>query len=197
MLRVMMLAVVLAVVATACTQTTGDTSATETTTIVFDLDDQTYTVTRPVGCDAEPGSPSDLDSEPEQWLAFGEYKRWFDAAGCPVRIDVISNINGAAHCDLEDAEFITIGRPLGRSIIALPPNTMNRYVWNANGVIQAIPSGEIIEVSDLPATAIDTGYVQGNRQLWIDDESDSVLYVVEDGGRALVLVLDFEAGLCS
>ena len=197
MLRVVMLTVVLAVTAAACAQTNGDGSATDTTTIVFDVDDQTYTVTRPVGCDAEPDSPTDRNSEPQQWLAFGEYKRWLDAEGCPVRIDVISNINGAEHCDLEDAEFVTIGRPLGRSIISLPPETMNRYVWNADGVIQGMPPGEIIELSDLPTTAIDTGYVQGNRQLWIDDESDSVVYVVEDGERALVFVLDFEAGLCS
>ncbi len=153
MLRVLLLTVVLAVTAVACTQTIDDASVTETTTIVFDADDETLTVTRPVGCDAEPGSPTDLDSEPEQWLAFGEYRRWFDAEGCPVRIDVISNINGAEHCDLEDAEFITIGRPLGTSIISLPPNTMNRYVWNANGVIPGMPSGETIEISELPTTS--------------------------------------------
>ncbi len=196
MLRVMMLTVVLAMVAAACTQTTGDASATETTTIVFDLDDQTYTVTRPVGCDAEAGSPTDLESEPEQWLAFGEYKRWFDAEGCPVRIDVISNIDGAAHCDLEDAEFITIGRPLGTSIISLPPNTMNRYVWNANGVIPGMPSGETIELSELPTTALDTGYVQGQEHLWLDDASESVIYVV-NGDAARILVVDFEAGICA
>lgn len=197
MLRVTMLTVVLAVTATACTQAIDDASVTETTTIVFDADDETLTVSRPVGCDAEPGSPTDLDSEPAQWLAFGDYKRWFDAEGCPVRIDVISNINGAEHCDLEDAEFITIGRPLGRSIISLPPETMNRYVWNADGVIEGMPPGETIEISELPASAIDTGYVQGDRQLWIDGESESVIYVVEDGGRALVFVMDPEAGICA
>ncbi|NHZ71424.1 MAG: hypothetical protein GWP18_07255 [Proteobacteria bacterium] len=179
------------------TQTIGDdVSVTETTTIVFDLDDQTDTVTRPVGCDAEPDSPTDLNSEPAQWLAFGEYKRWLDAEGCPVRIDVISNINGAPHCELQDAEFITIGRPLGTSIISLPPNTMNRYVWNANGVIPGMAPGETIDLADLPATALDTGYVQGQDHLWIDEGTESKLYVV-NGDTARVLIMDLEAGICA
>jgi len=220
MLRVIVLTIVLAVSAAACAQTTGgdagdrsvtesttvvdtdrgadagDVLVTETTTIVFDLDDQAYTVTRPVGCDAEPGSPTDLDSEPAQWLAFGEYKRWSDAQGCPVRIDVISHINGAAHCDLQDAEFITVGRPLGEAVTALSPTTANRYVWNAHGVIPGLPPGETMTTSDLPETSADTRYVQGDTQLWLDESDESVLFIVE-GDMAKVFVRDFEAGICA
>jgi hypothetical protein len=199
MLRVMVLTIVLAVTAAACTRAAdgeaGDVSVTETTTIVFDLDDQTYTVTRPVGCDAEPGSPTDLDSEPAQWLAFGEYKRWFDTAGCPVRIDVISHINGATHCDLQEAEFITIGRPLGSGVEYLSPEVANRYVWNEDGVIPGLLPGETMATSDLPETATDTGYVQGDSRLWLDESDESVLFIV-DGDTARVFIRDFEAGVC-
>jgi hypothetical protein len=218
MLKLVAIAVVLAVTAAACVEATdddlaveetttatsqvdrepdtGDVSVTETTTIVFELDDQTYTVTRPVGCDAEPGSPTDLDAEPAQWLAFGDYKRWSDAEGCPVRVDVISNINGAAHCELQDAEFISIGRPLGAPVTSLSPATANRYVWNANGVIPGLPPGETVPTSALPDTGFDTGYIQGESELWLDAADESVLFVV-DGDTTRVFVRDFEAGICA
>ncbi len=200
MWRYSVLVVVLAVTAAACTRPTGgdtgDVSVTETTTIVFELDDQTYTVSRPVGCDAASEAPTDLDSEPAQWLAFGEYMRWFDAESCPVRVDVISHINGAEHCDVQDAEFITIGRPLGAAVKVLSPETANRYVWNADGVIGGLPSGETIAAADLPPTAADTGYVQGDKHLWLDEADESVLYVVAND-TVQVFVRDFEAGLCA
>jgi len=199
MWRYSALAAVLVLVVAACVQPTSDgavgSSVTETTTIVLVVDDQTITVTRPVGCVSEPGAPTDLDSEPSQWLAFGEYKRWSDSEGCPVRVDVVAHINGAEHCDVQDAEFITIGRPLGVGVEYLSPETANRYVWNAGGVVRGLPPAKTVSSSDLPASAVDTGYVREADRLWLDEADASVLYVVA-GETARVFVRDFEAGVC-
>lgn len=86
------------------------------TTILEIEDEGTIIVERPTGCESEPGSPTDLASEPAGWLAFGRYLRLTDLDGCPIRIDVISHIRGFEHCGSQSAEFITIGRELGESI---------------------------------------------------------------------------------
>ena len=111
----------------------------------------------PRECDAQPGSPIDLAAEPQDWLQFGTYLRWTDGDGCLVRIDVISHHHGAAHCGWQSMESITIGRPLGSSIAA-GASTANRYVWDPQGVPPDGPFGSELTLSDLPDTALDTGY---------------------------------------
>jgi hypothetical protein len=152
--------------------------------------------TQPQGCEAEPDSPIDIASEPAHWLNFGEYFRWFDGNGCPVRIDVISHTAGAEHCQWQAVEFITIGRPLGEAVDQLSPATANRYIWNPDGVIPGIAEATEISRSDLPDGAIDTGYDQFQVSMWIDPADESVLYLVSED-TAQMWIRDFEAGLCS
>ena len=158
----------------------------------MNLDEEgTVEVSRPVGCDVESGTATDLKSEPARWLAFGEYLRWFDADSCPVRIDVISHNHGPEHCGWQDAEFIVIAKTLGTAVESFSRDTSNRYIWNPDRVIDALPPGDTITRADLPASAIDTGYSQGDKQLWLEEADESVLYVVEDD-IAEIWVRDFE-----
>jgi len=199
MRRVGSTAIALVLVAAACTSAAGPeppgTLVTATTTFTITGDEGAITVSRPVGCTADPGSPTDLSSEPGEWLAFGTYMRWYDGE-CPVRVDVISHINGAEHCGWERAEFLTMATTLGEPVTTMSEQTTNRYVWNAGGVIPQLESGSTIPVDELPATATETGYSQGNSELWIDTATPSVVYVV-DGSDARVFVRDLEGGLCA
>lgn len=194
------LPVVLVLVAAGCVTSSPESasgfSVTQTTEITVDFEEEgTFTVTRPVGCDAQSGTPIDLNSEPARWLAFGDYLRWFDGDGCPVRVDVISYILGAEHCGWRQAEFITIGKPLGAPVESLSSDRANRYVWNAGGVIDGMAPGESMTRPDLPTSAFPTGYSRGARQLWLDDADESVLYVLQDD-TVQVWARDFEAGIC-
>lgn len=107
---------------------------------------------KPIGCESQPGSPTDLASEPAGWLAFGRYLRWTDRDGCLVRVDVISHIRGVEHCEFQSAEFITIGSQIGDSISdgqgrSLNTNN-NRYVWDPEGVLDRGPYDTTVDVAD-------------------------------------------------
>lgn len=154
-------------------------------------------ILRPKGCEAESGSPTDLDAEPAHWLRSGNRLRWTDAKGCPVRVDVISHIRGAEHCGWEEAQFITIGRPLGSSVAGgLSPETANRYVWDPSGILPGGPFGTVVSRADLPSTTHDTGFRQDGAELWLDEADESVLHRVT-GNQAQIWVRDFEVGICA
>lgn len=190
------LAALLVVSACGFTATGEPLPGSDETQVTGSIGDDLPPVSQPEGCQTEPGSPIDLASEPAGWLAFGEYFRWTDTAGCPVRIDVISHNAGAEHCGWQAAEFITIGRPLGESVTQLSPEVANRYIWNPDGVIPGVPEATTIAVAELPATAVDTGYRAAQVSMWIDPADESTLYLVT-GDTAQVWTRDFEAGLCA
>ncbi len=171
--------------------------ATETVTSTVELEDGgSVDVVCLVGCRAATGGATDLEAEPALWLAHGTYHRWSEATGCPIRIDVISHIHGAEHCDWEETEFITIGDPLGASIgRERLSESARRFVWNEGGAIPTLAPARSILRSELPDGAYDTGFRNGEAELWLHEASDSVLYRVE-GDEAQVWVLDPTAGLC-
>jgi hypothetical protein len=172
----------------------SDSIATETTTLTVQFEDQgPFVVTRPLGCDAESGSAVDLESEPAFWLAFGDYMRWVDIDGCPVRIDVIAHHHLAEHCGWGAAESITVGQTLDEPF----ENSENsrRFVWNRDGVIPGFESGATIPRASLPDSARDTGYRQGQAELWVDDSDTSVLLIVNDSVK--VFRLGTSVGICA
>ncbi len=170
---------------------------TVTTLVTFGGEEPPVVVSQPVGCDSESGSPIGLKAEPAEWLAFGHYFRWTDEAGCPVRVDVISHIHGAGHCEWESAEFISIGRPFGESINRGPfrEETVNRYIWDPQRVLPGGPVPDSVAVDDLANTVYDTGYRQGEKGLRLDAADDTVLYVVYQG-RADIWVRNSGLGIC-
>jgi hypothetical protein len=145
---------------------------------------------RPQDCPSEPGSPTDLDAEPAEWLLYGQYTRWSDTAGCPVRIDVISQVDGPEHCDWQGADFLTVGRPIGTSFE--DDRRANTYVWDPDdrlADVDDVDRGQHIDIRDLPSTAVDTGYRLDGVELWLDDQNRDVAYRV-DGSNVEVLVRD-------
>ncbi len=186
-------ALALMIVTAACSDGRAEPSATTPITVEFE-DQGPFTVTRPVGCEAAPESATDLDAEPEPWLAFGQYMRWFDSEDCPVRVDVIAHTHGAEHCGWEAAEFITLGATLGESFSSSLDS--RRFVWNGEAVIPGLEESEVLPRSWLPASALDTGYRQGDNELWLDDADPSVVLVIE-GGTVRVFDLEPTTGLCA
>lgn len=181
--------------------TDGGTGTGDTVAIELDLDEAdtgtgSTVVRRVSGCPSEPGSPTDLDAEPATWLAFGTYLRWTDGEGCSVRIDVISHIQGATHCDYQAAEYLTIGRPLGASIDGAEPGQIARFVWDPTGVLPGGPWGETLPVDELPPGAVDTGYRRDLAELWLDGEAGALYRVVGDRAQAWHPD-DTGLGLCS
>ena len=150
-----------------------------TRTTVIEIEGEgTVVVRQPRGCPSNTGSPTDLGSEPATWLAFGDYLRWTDSEGCLVRVDVISHIHGASHCEYQMAEYITIGPRLGESIAedgVLLVNA-NRFIWDPKGVIQGGPYGQTVD--GLPPDAFDTGYRQDGDELWLSAGEPVSLYRV-------------------
>ncbi|MCP3987568.1 MAG: hypothetical protein GY926_21165 [bacterium] len=158
---------------------TSSTGVGPTRTTVIEIEGEgTVVVRQPRGCPSEEGSPTDLDSEPATWLAYGNYLRWTDAEGCLVRVDVISHIRGADHCEYQTAEYLTIGPRLGESITEddVLRVDANRFIWDPHGVIQGGPYGQIIE--GLPPDGFDTGYRQNGDELWLTTGQPVGLYRV-------------------
>jgi hypothetical protein len=177
--------------------TSVESAPTITTLVTFGGEEPPVVVSQPVSCDSEPGSPTDLKAEPVEWLAFGRYLRWTDEAGCLVRVDVISHIHGAEHCEWASAEFISIGRPFGESINRKPrEDTVNRYIWDPQRVLPGGPDPDSLAVDDLPSTVFDTGYRQGEKGLWLDSADDTVLFVVYQG-RADIWIRNPGRGICA
>lgn len=143
-------------------------------------------VEQPVDCDAaEAGSPTDLASEPTEWLQYNDYLRWQDEAGCNVRVDVISNSMGPDHCGWTKAEWLTIGDPVGTSVgqeqISEDART---YIWDPEGdlgVDDGIDRATTLPVDELPETAAATGYQRDGGELWLDPKDPDHAYRVRDG----------------
>lgn len=120
-------------------------------------------------------TPCGIDGESLSSFASGSYLRWETPNGCAVSIDLIAHSFGEPNCGFEPAEFITLGPP------AAGPDSSsvsNRYVWNADGVIPGLDPGRTIPISDLPSSALDSGYRQGDAQLWLEE---AAAFVVVDG----------------
>ena len=184
------------------------------TMVVVEIEgDEPQTVSRPAGCDAAPGSPADLAAEQPLWLLFNPgHLRWRDAAGCPVRIDVISHIHGSSHCGWETAEYLTVADPLGQSIFGADQvlkATNLRFVWDPGGVLGGAVT-PTVPVAELPSTAADTGYRadpadpdataaragEAPVQLWLTADQPPALYLV-DGDEAQVWRAEPMLGMCN
>jgi len=130
-------------------------------------------IERPEGCAAEPGSATDLASEPAAWLLYANYHRWSDVGGCEVRVDVISQTTGPEHCGWESATFITIGTSIGapHSTSGAPAGGARTYIWDPGGAllyIDGIERNLSLPVEELPDSVMDTEFRDGDAELWLE-----------------------------
>lgn len=127
-------------------------------------------------CDAPDGSVNDVASEPD-WRQFAEYREWTTADGCLLRIDVLADRPGPEHCGFEAARVIITGIPVGA-----------RYADESNGAEYIRDPEDVFGDPDtaaafdpdaeLPAGAEDTGFREGETELWVDPTDESAIYLV-------------------
>ena len=126
-------------------------------------------------CDAEPGSPLDVASEPN-WRPYAEYAAWTDAKGCLVRIDVLAERPGPSHCDWQDTRVIITGAPFGARYTQ--PADSRHYVRDPEGSYgdPALSAGFAADAV-LPSGTNDSGFRSGELELWLDPADESAIYL--------------------
>lgn len=132
----------------------------------------------PPGCTAP---ESDLSREDLITNLSGWQSRLYDVDGCPVRLDIagMQTFPDDDHC-FPGVRAVTIGTPLGASTSGSAPRS---YYRDPDGLLYDETLTSRLDLdADRPATAIDTGYRQGDRALWFDEADDGFVYVV-DGDR--------------
>ena len=129
-------------------------------------------------CPSEPGSPLDVASEPE-WRQYAANAPWNDTEACLIRIDVLAERPGPDHCGWEESRVIITGDPFGTRYTNAATDV--EYVRDPNGVYGVAEFVEGFAVSAvLPGNAVDTGYRQDGRELWLAP-SDPDAILIRDG----------------
>ena len=135
-------------------------------------------------CASPAGGASDLRLEPN---FTAELFRWRDSRGCAVRVDVIQNMFGDSdHCNKGALEIMQVGATLGE-----PISSGGRwFYWDPDNALHRVVGGtDEVSTSDLPETALDSGFRRGALELWTDPaRPDRILRV--DGTRVQVLQQD-------
>lgn len=135
-------------------------------------------------CATPAGGASDLRLEPD---LTADLLRWTDSRGCAVRVDVIQNLFGDSdHCDLGALEIMQVGATLGDPI----SSSGHWFYWDPDNTLRRDEGGtEQISLSDLPETALDSGFRRGALELWTDPaRPDRILRV--DGTDVQILPQD-------
>lgn len=131
-----------------------------------------WSAKREPACENGSGSALDLSREPVPFVVQrDDVIRWYDADDCPVRIDVLSITNGPAHCDWDEASFLTVGPATGaiiepeasRTFLYDPKRTLGDHLgeWG-----QELPAD-----TPLSGDVTDSGYhTADDRVLWVDEQ---------------------------
>lgn len=129
----------------------------------------------PRECSAEKDSALDVEGEPD-WRQYADYTPWTDVDGCLVRIDVLAERPGPDHCGWEDSRVIITGDPFETRYT---DGSMSvEYVRDPNGVYEIPAFVDGFRVLDsLPDDAVDTGYRQGTRELWISSADPEAIFI--------------------
>lgn len=127
-------------------------------------------------CEAPAGDLTDVANEPD-YRRYADYRPWTDTEGCLIRIDVLADRHGPAHCEWQDARVIVTGLTYGEQYTTY--ETTIEYVADPNGVF-GDPSLQDAYRADatVPDDAIDTGARLGPTELWLDP-NQQFAYVVE------------------
>jgi hypothetical protein len=102
-----------------------------------------------------------------------------------VRVDVIANSFSDDHCEGDAVELMGVGTPLGEPIAT----DRRTFYWDPGNALLLSDGTKTMPVSDLPPTALDTGFRRGEMQLWVDSAQPDVLLRVS-GDTVEVLKLD-------
>ena len=117
---------------------------------------------------------TDLDEEPSYSADY--LHRWSTADGCDVRLDVLMTRRGDDACGGSDVADILMGTPLGRPHDSTRPRIYIKDPENALG--DTTTANAFDEDTSLPKGAVDTGFRQGDVELWTDPKDDAFVYLV-------------------
>lgn len=127
-------------------------------------------------CNAPEGSVNYVATEPD-WRGFGEYREWTTADGCLLRIDVLGDRPGPEHCGFETARVIVTGVPVGERYTDASDDA--EYVRDPEDVFGDPDTAAAFDPdAELPAGAEDTGFREGETELWVDPTDESAIYIV-------------------
>jgi hypothetical protein len=120
-------------------------------------------------------------TEPRLWRLAGDYLEWTSRAGCLVRIDVLAQRSGAAHCGHQDASVIITGTPFGARYTS--PQDARLYIRDPKGSYRntALTKG-FDPRAVLPGSAVDSGFRRDNIELWYDPEDVKSIYLKSPSG---------------
>jgi len=132
----------------------------------------------PADCEGIPGSAIDRSDEPD-WRSF--FLPWTDILGCLVRVDVVFEALGEAHCDFDEARHLLTGDPLGTRFGSTAPPI--EYIRDPTGVYGSdlLTSG-FAEFAELPSDAIDSGFRLRDRELWTSPGDPAAIYIKDSQG---------------
>lgn len=123
------------------------------------------------GCSSD--AATDLSREPD--FSAHNLARWTTKNGCQVRLDVL--MTRMESCHVKDARDLVVGTPLGKSQMTSDARVYVRDPRNGFG--DATISEKFRSNVTLPSGATDTGYRQGETQLWVVPGSSAFVYLVD------------------
>jgi hypothetical protein len=148
----------------------------------------------PHACQARDGSVTDVAHEPD-WRQYGGYTPWTTPDGCLLRIDIVADRPGPAHCGFEDARVIITGIPVGTPYSTVEDSA--HYVRDPGDAFGDPATADAFDPdADLPLSAVDTGYRQADAELWVVRADPSSVYLV-DGDIVERWPLDPEPAGCA
>lgn len=132
-------------------------------------------------CTGSADSRLDVATEPRLWRLAGDYEEWTSRDGCLVRIDVLAERTGAAHCGHQEARVIITGTPFGARQTS--PQDARLYIRDPKGSYRdpELTRGFAPQAA-LPREAIDSGFRRGDLELWHTPEDPSAIYLKSPSG---------------
>lgn len=123
----------------------------------------------------KPGSATDVDREPRYSANY--LHRWLNAEGCPVRLDIIMTRRGPNACGGMRVADVLMGWPLGSS--HQNPHPARIFVRDPHNVLGDVRISDAFDGNaEVPDDALDTGYRQGDAELWMRPGDDAFIYLV-------------------
>lgn len=167
---------------------------------IYDFGDASLTVTRPVtsppledpgantpstttpdptDCHGPAGSATDLKGQPN-WKGV---RHWTDRSGCLVRVDVLVDMPGPAHCGYEDADVLSMAGKLGDRYGTADEQGI-AYVRDPKGVF-GLPAVTAAFEADakLPESAVDSGYRRDGIRFHVDPADPSAVWLAHPDGH--------------
>ncbi|MGH2688412.1 MAG: hypothetical protein ACRDKW_06350 [Actinomycetota bacterium] len=144
-----------ALVLVACTAASSDTGA-----------------MHPRDCVSGTGEVTDVAHEPP-WRDPTQ-RTWTIRNGCRIRVDVLTDRTGSAHCGWDRTRVIATGNPVGDRYTNASDDL--EYLRDPEGELGALGAA-FLASTVVPEHAVDTGFRSATTQLWVDPDDRSRIWL--------------------